>query len=220
MLLERETAIEGFKIAASALPKKGGVVLVNGEAGIGKTTLLEHMRMQLGTDFNMLWSGCDPLFTPRPYGPLHDVADGITDSLLPLLETSAQPSKIFATVYSALETLTKPAILIIEDVHWADHATMDLLKFLVRRIAFIPCLLCLSYRDDEVTLGHPLSTLLNVLPSAHTTRLSLQPLSADAVQKLTQGTPHDANDLHLVSAGNPFFITEFRHLFVMPWARG
>jgi len=69
-------------------------------------------------------------------------------------------------------------------------------------------MLCLTYRDDEVTVEHPLSSVLNLAPSAHTTRIQLSPLSIEAVENLTKNTYHDAKSLHNITAGNPFFITE------------
>lgn len=212
MLLERADAIQGFTNIADDVSQAGKILLISGEAGIGKTSLLEHMRLTMEGRIDMLWSGCDPLFTPRPYAPLHDFAKFLSSELSALLETSDSPikisNKIAATLYANLENLQQPIVIVIEDVHWADHATLDLLKFLVRRISFVKCMLCLTYRDDEVTVEHPLSSVLNLAPSAHTTRIQLQPLSVKAVENLTKSTYHNAEDLHKITAGNPFFITE------------
>lgn len=212
MLLEREAAIQSFTNIAEDVSQSGKILLISGEAGIGKTTLLEHMRLTMDGRINMLWSGCDPLFTPRPYAPLHDFAKFLSNELSALLETNDSPTKISnkiaATLYANLESLQQPIVLIIEDVHWADHATLDLLKFLVRRISFVKCMLCLTYRDDEVTVEHPLSSVLNLAPSAHTTRIQLHPLSVKAVENLTKKTFHNAKSLHKITSGNPFFVTE------------
>lgn len=208
MLLERETAITQFTEAANRLPRAGGILLLSGEAGIGKTSLLEAVHQKLSGDFTVLLSGCDDLFTPRPYGPLHDFADELSPTLIPLLENSAPPTQVFSAFYKALESLKNPTILVIEDAHWADNATIDLLKYISRRISFLPCLLCISYRDDEVSLTHPLRSVLQVLPSAHTTRITLPLLSEDAVKAMAKGTHYDSSHLHQVTSGNPFFIAE------------
>ena len=208
MLLERETAITQFTDAANRLPEPGGILLLSGEAGIGKTTLLEAVHDKLSASFPVLLSGCDHLFTPRPYGPLHDFADELSPTLIPLLENGAPPTQIFSAFYKALESLKRPTILVIEDAHWADHATIDLLKYISRRISFLPCLLCISYRDDEVDLTHPLSSVLRVLPSAHTTRITLPLLSEEAVNAMAKGTQYDSTHLHQVTSGNPFFVAE------------
>lgn len=212
MLLERESAIQEFVETAESAEHSGKVLLLSGEAGIGKTTLLEHMRNNMNSRMNIIWSGCDPLLTPQPYAPFHDIAHSLSKPLLALLESSASPSKIShkiaSTLYASLEKLTKPTVLVIEDVHWADHASLDLLKFLVRRISFVKCMLCLTYRDDEITFDHPLSSVLSLAPSAHTNRVQLKALSLKALDSLVKGTQYNAQDLHKITTGNPFFIAE------------
>lgn len=212
MLLERESAIQTFFSTAESTIHSGKVLLISGEAGIGKTTLLEYMRMVADANTKVLWSGCDPLFTPQPYAPFHEIAQFLSSQLVELLDSNFSPSKISkkiaSTLYTCLEQIDQPIIIVIEDVHWADHATLDLLKFLVRRISFVKCMLCLTYRDDEVTLEHPLSSVLSLAPSAHTNRIQLKPLSLNAVESLTKNTQHNAGDLHEITSGNPFFIAE------------
>lgn len=212
MLLEREDAVQDFINIAQQAKLSGKVLLISSEAGIGKTSLLEHMRMESRIDSKMIWSGCDPLFTPQPYAPFTEIAHSFPPALLTLLESNDSPTKIAnkiaSTLYTGLEQLPKPIILVIEDMHWADHATLDLLKFLVRRISFVKCLLCLTYREDEVTPKHPFSSVLSLCPSAHTCRIQLQALSLKAVESLVKNTQHNALDLHKITAGNPFFITE------------
>lgn len=209
MLLERENAITQFKSAAERLNnRQGGVVLVSGEAGIGKTSLLEHMRTELASEYNICWSGCDPLFTPRPFGPIYDLAIDFSLELLELLEAGAPSSRIFSQLYGSLESLAQPVILVLEDAHWADHATIDLFKFLSRRISFVPCLLVISYRDDEVDENHRLNGALNLFPPGHTSRIGLAPLTEKAVSQLVTGSQRDSSRLHQITSGNPFFITE------------
>nr|WP_136252323.1 AAA family ATPase [Ningiella ruwaisensis] len=214
-LLEREQALSQLSNIAQDLQRSGKVVLLSGEAGVGKTSLLEQMRYRLSSDIKTVWSGCDPLFTPRPFSPLHDLSHVILGKWSELLESTANnkqinalSSKLAHALYEELEKLESPMIIVIEDLHWADHATLDLLKFLVRRIAFMPCLLCLSYRDEAITSEHPFRTLLNLFPSAHTKRILLEPLSLKSVEELAQSSGHDAKNLYQVTAGNPFFVTE------------
>ncbi|MDU0356277.1 AAA family ATPase [Paraglaciecola aquimarina] len=208
MLLERETALSEIFNCIETMPKSGKILLLSGEAGIGKTTLLEHIRLQIDTTIDMHWSGCDPLFTPRPYAPIYDFAQIFSPTLLCQLESCATPNIIFASFYQAISHLTKPTILVIEDVHWADNASLDLIKYLVRRISFLPCLLCLSYRDDEISQSHPLRSVLTLLPSAHTKRICLTPLGKESVAKLSQKSHYDPDNLHRITNGNPFFVTE------------
>lgn len=227
MLLERESAISCFLQCAKYAESSGKILLIKGEAGIGKTALLEHMCNHSDIEFPFLWSGCDPLFTPRPYAPFHDIADFLQSDLIKLLAETQSTHKTFHQIahslFSSLTQQNKPIILVIEDTHWADNATLDLLKFIVRRISFTKCLLCLSYRDDEVVLEHPFSSVLSLCPAAHTKRLHLKPLSVKAIAKLGSAISNRAlathfslgntgeyspDDLHRITGGNPFFLTE------------
>ncbi|MBX2849982.1 MAG: LuxR C-terminal-related transcriptional regulator [Acidiferrobacterales bacterium] len=208
MLLERESAIAKFSQSTKNLSRSGGVVLVAGEAGIGKTSLLEQVRAIHNKDFEFCWSGCEPLFTPRPFGPLYDFAIQHNESLLKSLDRQEPAHTIFASLYKSLEALHTPLIWVIEDLHWADQATIDLLKYVARRICFVKCLLVISYRDDDIETQSALSTLLGLLPSAHTIRLALPPLTKNAIMQLAQNTPHNPEHLYQITAGNPFFVTE------------
>ena len=176
MLVERESAISQFDLCVEKLASgTGHVALICGEAGIGKTAFLEQIRLSYQARARFYWSGCDPLLTPRPFGPVHDMVAELSTVLLELLEDGASTTSIYSSFYQTLESSNEPIVLVFEDVHWADHATLDLFKFLVRRIAFVECLLTISYRDDEVGETHPFRTVLDVLPSAHTPRIPNEP---------------------------------------------
>ena len=227
MLLERDAAINDFVELSKQAESAGKILLIRGEAGIGKTALLEYMRSHPAIHAPFLWSGCDPLFTPQPYAPFHDIADALDSELSRLLAEADSVQNSFHHItqllFASLTRHKKAIVLVIEDMHWADNATLDLLKFLVRRISFVKCLLCLSYRDDEVVMEHPFNSVLSLCPSAHTKRLQLSPLSVAAIAKLgnfgsdrKQEKPllignlgdYSADDLHRVTGGNPFFLTE------------
>ena len=209
MLVERENAIAQFGQAVDNLTNdSGGIVLVSGEAGIGKTSFLEEARRVFEKRVMFYWSGCDPLLTPRPFGPVHDIATKFSGKVLTLLENGASPSSIYSQLYQALESSNEPIVLLFEDAHWADYATLDLFKFLARRIAFVKCLLVISYRDDEVSERHPLRTVLDVLPSFHTSRIQILPLTEPGISQLAAGSNHNSATLLQITAGNPFYITE------------
>ena len=186
----------------------GRIALVSGEAGIGKTSLVEAFLQRQPAATRVLWGTCEALFTPRPLGPLYDIVYQ-TDStpLRALLEQAANRATLFAAVQEDFSG-SRPTIVVIEDIHWADEATLDLIKFLARRIHRTRALLILTYRDDELHKDHPLRLVLGDLPARVVTRLHLPPLSEAAVATLVQPTGRAAGELYAVTGGNPFFLIE------------
>jgi predicted ATPase len=166
--------------ARGAAEGRGSVVLVAGEAGVGKTVLLRAFAEQLSVP--VLWGMCDPLSTPRPLGPLRDVAGELGPAVAAVLRDAAARHEIFAAVLEALRAPSRT--LVVEDLHWGDEATLDLVRFLARRISALPLLLVLSYRD-ALGPSHPLSPVLGDLVSTPDgRRLQLAPLSRAAVAEL------------------------------------
>lgn len=206
-LLERESALQSLGEAlAEAGHGRGRTVLVSGEAGIGKTALVAEFA-GARSDARILWSGCEALFSPRPLGPLYDIAPAL-DPLLPsLINQGRTRSELFAAVLASLQS-GGVTLLVIEDIHWADAATLDFVKFLARRIPRTQVLLALTFRDDELDAQHPLRLVLGDLPSAHVTRVALQPLSGEAVESLARASDRAAAGLYELTHGNPFFVTE------------
>lgn len=207
-LLERDTYLHELDTAlADAAAGEGRVVLVSGEAGIGKTTLIENFTRHQTRHARILWGACDALFTPRPLGPLHDMAAQIQGELASLMNAKADQAAIFSACLQLLQS--QPAVIVFEDIHWADEASLDLLKYLGRRIQRTQALLIATYRDDELSLQHPLRLLLGDLAtSASTQRIRLTPLSMAAVRLLADSALVDAAVLHRQTGGNPFFVTE------------
>ncbi len=208
-LLERDQSLAQFdSVLGLVATGTGRTVLVGGEAGIGKTSLVEQFTERHRSDARVLWGGCEALFTPRPLGPLHDIAGQMQSDLLTLLESDAPRTRIFGTMLTELQVSGKPTILVIEDVHWADEATLDLIKFLGRRIQRTKALLALTYRDDEVGPRHPLRSILGELPGGSVTRIVLTALSEMAVETLARRAKRSAEGIHATTGGNPFFVTE------------
>jgi predicted ATPase len=209
-LLERASQLQALNSALSRVKAREGqgcVALVYGEAGIGKTSLVEHFINEHKTKWRILQGACDLLFTPRPLGPLHDIALQIQGSLPALLDSESNRTAIFSACLSELQE--QPTILVIEDVHWADEATFDLLKYLGRRIRQTVSMMILTYRDDEIGTDHPLRILLGDLASSHALhRIAVSPLSKDAVHELAKNKKVDSLELHRLTNGNPFFVTE------------
>lgn len=209
-LLERDPQLELLRgLFASAATGHGGMALLGGEAGAGKTVLMRSFIKAGGLVDRAMVGACDPLGTPRPLGPLLDIAP----RLGPEFETAAAGGVVRADVFgmllAALGSGREPDLVVFEDVHWADDATLDLLRFLGRRLVNRRALLVATFRDDDTTASHPLSVLfgdLATMPGVH--RIDLTPLSTEAVGLLCVDTRWDPSELHQLTGGNPFFVTE------------
>jgi DNA-binding CsgD family transcriptional regulator len=184
---------------------RGRVVVATGEAGSGKTVLLRRF-VDL-EDVAVHWGGCEPLFTPRPLGPLLDIAGRVQelDELLRLDASAHDVTALLARVLSA-----RPgSIVVLEDVHWADAATLDVVKLLGRRIDRVPVLLVLSYRDDGLDRRHPLRVVIGDIATASGVhRVRLVPLSHGAVEELAAPYDVDPDEVYRKTGGNPFFVVE------------
>ena len=206
-LLERQQALSTLQAAQeAALRGAGRVALVSGEAGIGKTSLVRAFAASLA-GVRTLWGGCEALFSPRPLGPLYDIAPELPPPISQLLGHDGRRAELFSALLQEL-CASQPTLLVIEDAHWADAATLDFVKFLGRRVSQGPLLLLLTYRDDELGAAHPLRLVLGELGSAHVTRVGLLPLSRETVASLAQAFDRSAQDVYAVTGGNPFFVTE------------
>ncbi|MEU3459248.1 AAA family ATPase [Streptomyces sp. NPDC006733] len=207
-LLERETELEELVSAvAAAQAGHSSVALVVGEAGIGKTSLVRAFSRTVAGTARVLTGACDDLMAPRGLGPLRDAAYGTGG---PLEKTLAEGLTGEAILVALTEELSGPetAVLVVEDVHWADDASLDALNYLVRRLESHKVVLVLTFRDDEVGPGHPLQQLLGTLAQARVHRLPLRPLSPAAVAALAAGSGRDPEALHAVTRGNAFYVTE------------
>jgi predicted ATPase len=205
---ERELATLDAWMAAVRDEHRGRVAFVGGEAGVGKTTLLRRFSEEQPSSVHILWGACDPLFTPRPLGPLLDVASLTGGELERLVEGGAVPHEVAAALMRELATKA-PTLVVLEDIHWADEATLDVLRLVGRRIATVPALVAATYRDDELDRLHPLRLVLGDIGSGErVARLEVKPLSADAVAVLATARKVDPDELFRKTFGNPFYVTE------------
>jgi predicted ATPase len=178
-LLERsrELAALGGSLAEVSDSRRGRMVVIGGEAGIGKTALLRSFCDDLGKAVRVLWASCDPLFTPRPLGPLLDVARVTDGELRAQVERGGTPHDVAAAVMNELAS-PAPTVLVLEDAHWADEATLDVMRLVSRRVGTVPALFVTTYRDDALDRLHPLRGVLGQLGSGGTTvHLALAGLS-------------------------------------------
>jgi DNA-binding CsgD family transcriptional regulator len=209
-LLERSTQVAALddRFDTVVSTGRGRLVFIGGEAGAGKTALIRHFCDAHAQVANVLWGACDPLFTPRPLGPLLDIAEVIGGELAEVTERGGQPYEVGSALMRELRGRA-PAIVVVEDVHWADEATFDVLRLLGRRIESTPALVLASYRDEGLDRDHPLRLLLGELPSGPAIgRLSVASLSAAAVAELARPHGVDSADLYRKTGGNAFFVTE------------
>ena len=209
-VLERDAELSVLALAVrDAADGDGSAVLVFGEAGIGKSSLVEAMRAHLPAKGRMLVGYCDDLATARTLGPFRDLVGSVGTELSRAITNGGDRDHVLGALRTELGWVPHPTILVIEDVHWADDATLDALRYLIRRIAVLPAVLVLTYRDDELHREHPLHGLLGQASRSDRVRhLPLRRLSQDAVRQLSAGSPVDADDLFTLTSGNPFFVHE------------
>ncbi|UOQ90627.1 AAA family ATPase [Agromyces endophyticus] len=206
-LLERDRELDELRVAASdAAMGRGRVVLLHGEAGIGKSSLVNALRAAPPDGVRVLVGACDAMSTPRPLGPLRDLARSVGPSLGAALR-SGDREDVFATLRDELADASG-TVLVIEDAHWADEATLDAVRFLARRIDELPAALVVTYRD-ELDRDHPLGRLLGDLGHGdRVIRIAPRRLTPTAVDALTAGSGLDAGRVFATTAGNPYFVSE------------
>jgi len=187
---------------------EGHCVFVSGEAGIGKTSLVKVFCKQQKDDCIIYRGACEALFTPRPLAPLYDFIWQVNSDLLPNSHTIEERSELFLKFFLELSKKKEKILIVFEDIHWADEATLDFIKFFARRISQLRCLFILTYRDDELQSGHPLRNVLGDLPPDIFKRVQLTALSRDAVYKLANEKGYDGENVYTITGGNPFYLNE------------
>ena len=206
-LVEREQTLATLESAvAAAAAGDGSVVLLHGEAGIGKTTVVRAFRRRVGDLARVLVGACEDLLTPRTLGPLRDVVSAAPGG--PLAAALAQGrDEVLGAVRDELSDPRRPTVLVVEDAHWADEATLDVLRYVGRRVADLPAVLLVTYRDDEVE-PHLLGRVLGGLSGPSVRRVALPRLSRGGVADLAGGTTITTAALYRLTGGNPFYVSE------------
>jgi AAA ATPase domain len=216
-LLERSSPLGELGGLLAATAAGGRVALVAGEAGIGKSSLVRRFAERHAAEARFLVGACDPLLTPRALGPLltpralgplHDVARQTGGRLAELLASGSPREHVFVAFLDELDRRAQRQVVVVEDAHWADEATLDLLVFLGRRMERTGALLLVTYRDDELAADHPLHAVVGSLPPEAVRRVRLQPLSEGAVTELARQAGRRATGLHALTGGNPLLVTE------------
>ncbi len=210
---------------------EGSLVLVSGEAGIGKTSLVHELISEAREQGATVLTGhCYDLSATPPYGPWLELFeryhhhDGLPE--LPMVlkpgtgvgDLSSQAA-LFEVVLDFVVTVseTLPLVLLLEDLHWSDQASLDGLRHIARWIGEQRVLIIATYRDDEINRKHPLFRLLPPLVrESPTERIDLRPLDLHAITQLVESqfelspSDHAALVRYLIelSEGNPLFADE------------
>jgi len=208
-LLERDNFLvsleDGFKRAVSG---EGHCFFIIGEAGIGKTSLVKTFLKKIEDESIEYIGACDSLFTPRPLAPLYDLALQIGQDWVDKIQSISSRAELFTKFVQELTFKQRPVVVVFEDIHWADEATLDFVKFFARRINRTNCLFILTCRDEGVSQQLPLRNVLSDLSPDSFSRIELTPLSRQAVQKLADEKGYDGEDVYTISGGNPFYVNE------------
>jgi DNA-binding CsgD family transcriptional regulator len=207
VLLERDAPLSMLEaeLAAVRRSRRGRLILLGGEAGVGKSAVVQAFCASIDP-VRVLRGACDPLTTPRPLGPLIDIAEQTGGELAALVGRGTGPSAVHGVLATELARLA-PCVVVLEDLHWADEATLDVLRLLARRIETLPAVVVATFRDD-LDRDHPLRIALGELPTSTVRRLPLASLSAGAVAQLAAPYGVDPGELYRRTGGNPFFVTE------------
>jgi DNA-binding CsgD family transcriptional regulator len=209
LLLERQQQLETLAQGLSeARAGSGKLILIAGEAGLGKSSLVEQFAADARQHTRVLWGACDALDTPRALGPVHEIA--AQTSILEGRSAPADESRdwLFGALFAQLVPLQRATVVVLEDVHWADESTLDFFRFIGRRIQRTGALLIATYRDEELSPVHPVRLALGELTGRHVIRMRLAPLSATAVAEMAKNSGLNSALLHEVTGGNPFFVSE------------
>ncbi|MCE0485877.1 ATP-binding protein [Ornithinimicrobium sediminis] len=205
-LYERDSTLRALGEAfARASRGDGSVALVAGEAGMGKSAVVDRFARDLDSAVRVLVGLCDDLAIPRPLGAFQDVADHLPEPLAHVIRSGTDRRDLHALLLQELRCSRIPTVLVLEDVHWADEATLDVITVLGRRASELPLLLLLTYRTGETGPGHQLHAAIDAMQRTTSVHVELEPLSVASVARMAG---EEAERIYALAGGNPFFVSE------------
>ena len=208
-LIERDDHLATLvELIAAARAGSGQMVFLEASAGGGKTTLARTlMQHPAVTGMRTAHVSCDRVNLPGPLGGIVEIGDSLGFDLSSALAGDIPRDDIFRSILLGLRDAPAPVLLLGEDAHWTDEASVDLLRYLARRILALPVLVLVTFRHDDLDPRHPLRRLLGDLANApQVTRLHLPPLSSAGVAQLAAHVGKQPGDLHDRTGGNPFLV--------------
>ncbi|WP_081736424.1 LuxR C-terminal-related transcriptional regulator [Amycolatopsis orientalis] len=205
---ERHGVLDGLTaMAHGAAPVR--IAVVTGEAGSGKSTLLRAFLDKAADGADVLYGRCDPFSAARPLAPLFDLA---RSGGVALTAPAVGRAELFDGFLTALRGRTRPAILALEDVHWADDATLDLLSFVARRLDEVDASIVVTYRDEEIGGTHGIHAVLAGMPTDRIRHFPLPALAEKTIEALAAELSTTVGELRRQTGGNPLLIGEIaRH---------
>lgn len=209
-LLERDWLLDSLSgLAVLAAAGSGSIAFLSGDAGAGKTAVVRASLKRLPERTAVLIGACDPMPTPGQLWPLRDLAESASPVLREPVLAGSDREALFRAALAELSAHPGATVMVIEDAHWADDATLDLIRFLGRRVANTRGLVIVTYRDDNSAQARRLRLVLGDLATTGAThRFAVPPLSRAAVDLLASHRAIDLDALYARTGGNPFFVTE------------
>ncbi len=208
-LVERHAQLGALSDAIEASSHSGQVVLLSGEAGHGKTSLVKEVLRNLDHKYTVLVAACEPVGIPTAFAPLYDIISDLPSDLAGDIRSGGGIAPVGAGLLDFLKN--DNVVLVFEDIHWADEATLGLVRYLGRRVEATSSCLVLTYRSEHLHLSAPLRLVVADLgPGA--VRVDLIALTPAGVSELAAGQDVDPVEIHAATMGNPFFVEEvLRH---------
>lgn len=204
-LVERESQLETLQGLARDSVQGGGLAFVFGEAGHGKTSLVKAFVGGLDHRFRVVSVACEPIGRPLAFGPLVATADVLPQSVREELDGGGVRPAVYREMFGLLRS--EPTVLVVDDIQWADEATLGLVRHLGRQMAETSSVLVVTVRPEEIDPAHPFQVVMADIGRL-ATRVDLPALTLEGVRQLTAGTSLDPVTVHAATLGNPFFIEE------------